>query len=106
MSGSTGPVVTVDASPASQPRASAAAAGSHPCLIGNNSTNNQTPTGWKSAVLVKNAVLQMVQKWGLDNVGMYTFTFAEDMDFKEASRRWNSFNVHILSKRYDGLRLF
>jgi len=33
---------------------------------------------------------------------MYTFTFAEDIDYKEASRRWNSFNVHVLSKRYDG----
>lgn len=44
----------------------------------------------------------MVEKWGLENVGMYTFTFSEDIDFKEASRRWNSFNTHVLSRRYDG----
>jgi hypothetical protein len=44
----------------------------------------------------------MVEKWGAENIGMYTFTFTEDIGYKEASRRWNSFNTHVLSKRLNG----
>jgi hypothetical protein len=81
----------------------------YPCPNGNISNEEPTPnaeksthSGWKTAYLVRVAVLQLVEKFGLENVGMYTFTFAEDLDFKEASRRWNSFNTRVLSKRYDG----
>lgn len=44
----------------------------------------------------------MVETYGFDNIGMYTFTFAEDVTPEEAQRRWHSFNVNVLSKRYPG----
>ena len=94
---------TWNAGYAALPRASAAeGCPAHPCLIGNNSNNTAPHTGWKTAFLVKLAILQMIENWGVDNVGMYTFTFSEDMGYKEASRRWNSFNTRVLSSRYDG----
>jgi hypothetical protein len=52
--------------------------------------------------LTKVAILNLIDKEGLDNIGMFTFTFAEDVDYKEASRRWDSFNRNVLRQRYSG----
>ena len=81
----------------------------YPCLKGNISIEQPTPSveksthsGWKTAYLVRVAVLQLVEKFGLENVGMYTFTFPRDLTISEASDRWNSFNSNCLSKRHPG----
>lgn len=83
--------------------------GPHPCPNGNISTETlpslrkeETHSGWKTAYLVRVAILDLVKRVGLENVGMYTFTFAEHLSIEEAQRRWDSFNTHIISQRYPG----
>jgi hypothetical protein len=68
--------------------------------IETSQSKQATHSGWKTAYLAKVAILQIVERAGVDNVGMYTFTFPEDLSFLEASKRWNSFNTDVLSKRY------
>lgn len=90
-----------------------------PCLSSNNSTEQEkqqlittkkidSTQYRKSATALAWNVGYMAEKYGLNNIGFLTLTFAEDIqDPKEAQRRFNSLRTHVLKNRYDGyIRVF
>jgi hypothetical protein len=55
----------------------------------------------KAAAALSWNVTALVEKYGVERIGFLTLTFAQHiLDPKEAQRRYNSLNVHVLSKRY------
>ena len=81
-----------------------------PCLYSNNSTepldfrsNRLSSSQKKSAMALSWTVQYMAQKHGLKNIGFLTLTFPDHVtDMREAQRRYNSLNTHILRDRYQG----
>ena len=83
-----------------------------PCLSSNNSTGSApkargeglsplSPQKRKSACALAWNVQHMAEKWGLENLGFLTLTFADFvLDPKEAQRRFNSLATHVLRDRY------
>jgi len=89
-----------------------------PCLFSNNSTKsgsfgaetlaeiipkvNQLTGGHKrTAFVLASEIMALVEKFGLEHVGFFTLTFADlVLDLKEANRRFNSLNTHVLKERY------
>jgi len=62
----------------------------------------QNSNAWKTAALLRIGVINMIRKYGHGNIGFYTITFPEVIDYQEASRRWNNFNRNIVLPRYSG----
>lgn len=57
-------------------------------------------SGWRTAVLAKVAVRNFILRNGYENVGFYTITFPDDIDFYEANRRFNNWNKDVMQSRY------
>lgn len=81
-----------------------------PCLNINNSTEpmlvdgvNRLSSGHrKTAYALKENVQRLANKYGIERVGFLTLTFADHVTCaKEASRRYNSLNTHVISQRYE-----
>lgn len=82
-----------------------------PCLRINNS-NGGVPTAPQTAAMptaavlkaefiVKQNLLAMLGRYGLEQIGFLTLTFADDVqDHKEASKRFNSLSTGVLNERY------
>lgn len=62
----------------------------------------------KTAVAIRNNVLGIVERFGIERVGVLTLTFADGLrDASEAQRRFRSFRTNLLMPRYGGyLRVF
>lgn len=75
-----------------------------PCLSSNNSTEKLHVLGSqqrKTADLLRRSVDKMARVYGLERLGFFTLTFADHVtDPREAQRRYNSLNSHVLKKRY------
>ena len=91
-----------------------------PCLYRNNSIENSvSPTSQaakdlllkaisvdkkyrKSSTALSHNVVYMSQKYGLENLGFLTLTFADHvLCNREASKRFNSLASNVLNSRYD-----
>jgi hypothetical protein len=82
--------------------AAAPAAAPLPCLNRNNCTI-LPPSARKTAWLLEESVKRFIKRFGLENVGFLTLTFAEHIvDPKEAQKRWHSLKTHVLNKHYNG----
>lgn len=83
-----------------------------PCLFSNNSTgggsSNLSTQARKAASALAWNVQAMAEKWGLEQLGFLTLTFADHVqDAREAQRRFNSLSTHVLRVRYPAfIRVF
>ena len=57
----------------------------------------------KTQVVLQTEVKSFIEEAGRECCLFVTFTFADKIDFMEASRRWHSFNTGFLSKLFNGL---
>jgi hypothetical protein len=72
-----------------------------PCLYNNISIEILSVTARRSAFALGFNVKYFAQKFGLDNIGFLTLTFADHItDFKEAQRRLNSLLSNVIKLRY------
>jgi hypothetical protein len=89
--------------------------GSLPCLSSNNSTEGGGTDGQllagkvnvltgghkRSAFVLSWEIMQLAKEFGLEKLGFLTLTFADlVLDLKEANRRFNSLNTHVIKERY------
>jgi hypothetical protein len=90
--------------------------GSLPCLSSNNSTEGEGKGGQLEAVAKVNVltgghkrsafvlafeIMALAKEYGIERLGFLTLTFADlVLDLKEANRRFNSLNTHVLKARY------
>ncbi len=84
-----------------------------PCLFSNNSTEaspkdlpKKTPrlTGphSKTPFVVGEEIKKLVKQYGLNRLGFFTLTAADGVtSIKEANRRFNSLNTHVLKTRFE-----
>lgn len=84
---------------------SAAADGALPCLNSHNSTGEAVPKLCGSAAKTAYALITNVEalckKYGINQIGFLTLTFADHvLNGKEAQRRFNSLATHVLRRRY------
>jgi len=71
----------------------------------NNSTEMSAfpPAAGRTAYALSVNVAEAVGRWGIENSGFLTLTFADHvLDPKEAQRRLNSLATHVLRPRYGG----
>ena len=81
------------------PAAAPAAAGALPCQFRNNSDSPRTEltsAQRKTAHAVTMNVIAFVEEHGFDNCGFLTITFADDLTWREAQRRFNSYARRVL----------
>ena len=90
------------------PDAIAAGGSALPSLFSNNSTE-QLLDNWnlltgghkRSAFVLSFEIMALAKEFGIDRLGFLTLTFADlVLDLKEANRRFNSLNTHVLKGRY------
>jgi hypothetical protein len=88
---------------------SAAAPAALPCLNRNNSIAVPSKEDYqflssshrKTAFALKENVEKLAEKYGVERIGFFTPTFADNVQCaKEAGRRFNSLNTNILKTRY------
>jgi hypothetical protein len=97
-------------------RGGAAPAAALPCLSSNNSTGGGDTTGQlegsarvnvltgghkRSAFVLVFEIMALAKQYGIERLGFMTLTFADlVLELKEANRRFNSLNTHVLKERY------
>lgn len=80
-----------------------------PCLNTNNSTKDSLPVfdflrggHLKTAFCLTEEIRALAARYGIERLGFLTLTFADHvLEIKEASRRFNSLNTHVLKARYE-----
>lgn len=77
-----------------------------PCLYSNISitkpSKRLSTQHRKAASALAWNVQSMAEKWGLENLGFLTLTFADHVtDIREAQRRFNSLQTNVINKRYE-----
>lgn len=84
-----------------------------PCLNSNNSTEEGdiseaaweaqlSPHHRKMAFVLTFEIQDLAKKYGIETLGFLTLTFADQvLLMKEASRRFNSLNTHVIRHRYE-----
>jgi len=94
------------------PTAHAGGGPSLPCLSSNNSTegggktelskvNLLTGGHKRSAFVLSWEIMALAKEFGIERLGFFTLTFAERVvELKEANRRFDSLNSHVLKSRY------
>jgi hypothetical protein len=90
-------------------RRAAPPASALPCLSSNNSTeggggriNLLTGGHKRSAFVLTWELLALAKEYGIERLGFLTLTFADlVLELKEANRRFNSLNTHVVKERYE-----
>lgn len=86
----------------------ATAPGPLPCLYSNNSTEGGGVT-WRilkgghkrTAHVLATEIILLAKKFGIETLGFLTLTFPDHVtQLKEAQRRFNSLNTHVINARY------
>jgi hypothetical protein len=79
-----------------------------PCLSSNNSTEGEggrvnllTGGHKRSAFVLAFEIMALAKIYGIEKLGFLTLTFADlVLDLKEANRRFDSLNTHVIKERY------
>ena len=97
-------------------RRAAPPASALPCLSSNNSTGEGDTSGQlearakvnvltgghkRSAFVLVFEIMALAKQYGIERLGFLTLTFADlVLELKEANRRFNSLNSHVIKERY------
>lgn len=81
-----------------------------PSLSTSHNCTEPLPKAWqilggshrRMAFVLAEEIILMAKKFGLENIGFLTLTFADQVrEMKEAQRRFHSLSTHVLQERYE-----